>query len=304
MTATATTPTTTQQRRCSNWNWWNWKRPDRAGVEILRLAGFFGACFVLFDRNHTMTSDRIRLYKYVPAEGARQILTNQSLRFTPLQEYNDPFEGENVYQFTLDGNGNVSVIDAEGKFRSLRHCPDLQAVEKARSQVYGSAACCFCERFDSVILWAHYADQHKGVCLEFEFPRFTTGFGDFESLEDGQCMLFEEVNYSKQRPLLLMNTDQASVVPYEMIEKSILTKSLDWAYEEEWRFVKRNSSEVSYERFKKSRLKRVIFGLRTPKQEKASLCEIVRSLYEEVVLAQAQKHQFGYAVEIGPDMEA
>jgi hypothetical protein len=30
------------------------------------------------------------------------------------------------------------------------------------------SVCCFCERRDSILMWTHYADQHRGCCIEFD----------------------------------------------------------------------------------------------------------------------------------------
>lgn len=246
-----------------------------------------------------MGNEFVTLFKFLDAKGAKALLENQTLKFTPLRKYNDPFEGENTYEFGLDvPTGNVVLNDREGKLRTLGHEPDMEAVHRARLSISTHSACCFCQRNDSLLLWSHYAEQHRGVCLQFEFQRFNNGVFDIERLPDGQHLLSGEVNYSKHRPVLLVNTDEASVVPYEMIDRSLFTKSLDWAYEEEWRFVMRNSPKVNFKRFVKDRLKRVIFGMRCQTRKEVEISRIVTTKYPHAVLAKAEKHQFKYAVEI------
>jgi hypothetical protein len=59
-----------------------------------------------------MSDQFITLFKFLTAEGAQALLRSQTLKFTPLRDYNDPFEGENMFEFTLDPySGNVTLND-------------------------------------------------------------------------------------------------------------------------------------------------------------------------------------------------
>lgn len=174
----------------------------------------------------------------------------------------------------------------------------MEAVDEARECISKHSACCFCQRNDSLLLWSHYADQHRGICLEFSFVRHGVGVHEIDRSQDGKQYLLGEVNYSKQRPSLLVNTDDASVVPYELIDKSLFTKSLDWSYEEEWRFVMRNSPEVAFKGFAAKCLRRVIFGMRCSAEDEEEILQMASSKYPHVGFGKAKKHQFNYAVDI------
>jgi hypothetical protein len=246
-----------------------------------------------------MSNERVTLFKFLTAQGAKKLLESQTLKFTPLGEYNDPFEGDAIFDFALDPEtGNVSLLGQDAQHRTLDHGPDLETFWQAMGFISRHSACCFCGRNDSVLLWSHYADEHRGVCLEFQFDRYGHGLSDFQSIPANQCFLFEEVNYSKHRPLLLMNTDEASVVPYEVVDEALFTKSLDWAYEEEWRFVKRDSPTTSFERFRADRLKRIIFGLRCSPEDEKDIFRIAASKYPHAEASKAVKHQYRYAIQI------
>ena len=81
---------------------------------------------------------------------------------------------------------------------------------------------CVAERCDDVLMWAHYADSHKGICLEF----------------DGYSSLMAEaqqVNYVKIRPSINPYLSDDHVV---MMEKALLTKAEQWKYEAEWRLIR------------------------------------------------------------------
>src|SRR3954452_10247322 len=51
------------------------------------------------------------------------------------------------------------------------HCnaPLQQAlIDSAQQDVNRIGVFCLCERPDNVLMWSHYADCHRGLCLEFE----------------------------------------------------------------------------------------------------------------------------------------
>jgi hypothetical protein len=94
---------------------------------------------------------------------------------------------------------------------------------------------CFSERWDSILMWSHYADAHKGVCFEFDMP------------DDKR---FAKVHYSKKRSVLDVEAITKVVLAYDYLGLDVdpsdpkliqrvmspfLTKSLDWKYEKEVR---------------------------------------------------------------------
>ena len=111
---------------------------------------------------------------------------------------------------------------------------------------------CFSENRDASLMWAHYADSHKGYCLEYDWSENIAS--KESSYHNEYNTLLAPVYYSAQR------FDATSVV-FNMIEsklkstlkidmptylsdsllsiKSLLVKSVDWSYEKEWRMFQR-----------------------------------------------------------------
>lgn len=91
--------------------------------------------------------------------------------------------------------------------------------------------CSLTERLDSLPLWAHYADNHKGFAMEYDFRSLV-----FESV---MSLMLWPVRYNGVfnagemlkgvRPGVDFNNFFALV--------AALHKSPDWAYEQEWRLV-------------------------------------------------------------------
>jgi hypothetical protein len=87
---------------------------------------------------------------------------------------------------------------------------------------------CFSERNDSILMWSHYADHHKGICVEYETRLL--------SLPDAIGFL-HPVNY---HPELFDATEYFCSYPENnpwMLWIAACHKSPEWAYELEWRFI-------------------------------------------------------------------
>lgn len=83
---------------------------------------------------------------------------------------------------------------------------------------------CFTENSLSPLMWAHYADSHKGFCIEYDLTRIPEGyrFGILPVIYSNERYDITNAVITRNRNLL-MN-------PYYF-------KSLHWEYEKEWRMV-------------------------------------------------------------------
>ena len=85
--------------------------------------------------------------------------------------------------------------------------------------------CCFTASSSSILMWSHYADNHRGICVEYDISKWPPG----DPLrEDLYPVIYEEQLVeargvlSNQHPGLL----------------AALHKAPDWQYEKEWRLVR------------------------------------------------------------------
>lgn len=108
----------------------------------------------------------------------------------------------------------------------------------ARAGIY-----CLSEKRDDLLMWAHYADNHRGICLEF----------------DGKSPFMLEamrVIYTDRRPSIDQLRRAGS---HAEMEKALLTKSSQWSYEAEWRIIHQVLG-TGFVSFTPSALTGVIFG--------------------------------------------
>lgn len=84
---------------------------------------------------------------------------------------------------------------------------------------------CFSEDNLSILMWSHYADYHKGICIEY--------LKDDMEKQCNKDMDLVKVDYRDECSELIEYTAQGE---YSM-EKFCSTKSSCWSYEKEWRLI-------------------------------------------------------------------
>ena len=79
-----------------------------------------------------------------------------------------------------------------------------------------------------ILMWSHYGDYHKGMCLEY----------DFTYCEEEIFQMLMPISYvNKPLQINCISTDNSSYQECNVLS-SILIKASDWAYEKEWRLIK------------------------------------------------------------------
>src|SRR6266481_5957729 len=92
----------------------------------------------------------MRAYKFLNQQYGLKSLYERRLRRTRINELNDPFE--------------LRPYD-------LTNPKDRWAFLSTRDQLaplYGLL--CFSAAWSDPVIWAHYSDKHRGLCLGFEIP--------------------------------------------------------------------------------------------------------------------------------------
>ena len=94
---------------------------------------------------------------------------------------------------------------------------------------------CFSTTLDSVLLWSHYANKHKGICVEFEVEdkdfRKVVYSKELERFDLYKSM---EVLFGHELANELVDTNKEE---YKFLLNPIFRKSIDWEYESEVRCV-------------------------------------------------------------------
>lgn len=97
------------------------------------------------------------------------------------------------------------------------------------SFVKRSGVCCFSEKKKNILMWSHYANKHRGFCVEFNFQKLNDALVSYNRKKNKYVYL-QKVIYRKTYP-------QLSAINEDHMVDSLFIKSSDWKYESEWRAV-------------------------------------------------------------------
>lgn len=210
-------------------------------------------------------------------------LKNNRLYFSTPRNFNDPYDNLmyiNVDRIVSDVERSLSD-NMNDYIRDLKRTDEMMACfaetvwdgEDRECQVEGflndiiSAAkviksnvrknvkiICFSTAFDSMLMWSHYAENHKGYVIAYHI----------DDIKDAACYNIDEVELEKQfclekviyvneqidmtediknyiqknfKGMTQNNIPEVNVISQERLKKFITQKSIEWKTEKEWRVI-------------------------------------------------------------------
>ena len=135
------------------------------------------------------------------------------------------------------------------------------------------------DELENPVLWSHYADEHRGLCLAYSFPE--------SFIEDSvdQSLGIEKVVYEANPLTDWLIQEVPDFVSYEqffpdMIMKVLSVKAKKWEYENEVRIIRSAYGALALD---KRFLKQVRFGLETPEPDISLVRDLLANSGYEVV---------------------
>lgn len=125
------------------------------------------------------------------------------------------------------------------------------AIEEELRRAHETGVLCLCSKFDSPLMWSHYADQHRGVCLEYDTSAIASA--KLHRVSYGRSRI---IRASHIRDWLFRDSRAARKA---VVTAALLTKSKEWRYEGEWRLLGPIGAFDT-----PVRLKSITFGMRCP----------------------------------------
>jgi hypothetical protein len=262
------------------------------------------------------------LYKYCDQVGIVKILESLELKLPYISEVNDPLECLPVF-YCPD---NKSAIEArylsvlnrkkirppEGYTQALNELYEKGEIQKelAESSLkcqknlnQKSCLLSVSKTARNTVMWAHYANKHKGAIIGIDFNKV---FFEINRVIGG--LKLNKVKYSEQRPKINILTDFVEP-PYAFL-KTILTKSIEWKYEREFRTVffvdtlenlrkqglaclkDFNCKKTWFLRLNPESIREIIFGLYTEESLKLAIRKLIeRPELQHVKLYQAKESE-------------
>jgi hypothetical protein len=205
-----------------------------------------------------MKDDSFVLYKFRPInKWLIESLVNRSLYFAKPETLNDPFDCRIDLKGTLRRAESSAADDQKNLLSSFLSTPKF--FENWQSTFDNLGVCCFSRDNRDTLLWTHYADAHRGVCLKYKFRAFYFLLEEFHLTTMGNVEYLAEpvTEWLKNAP-----TDMTNFIE-ELVHVFAKSKSPAWAYEKEARIFRPPGVFNFSEQF----LNQICFGLRTPQAD-------------------------------------
>jgi hypothetical protein len=189
------------------------------------------------------------LYRYRDTgDRTASIFARRELFFADPVSFNDPFDCG--FHIACEGARNAEVIEAQAFQTVRRERPTwndsdvLDAAERIAKQIvanhqdqasaqfemslrrdYKASVLCFAETHSDILMWSHYADNHKGICLGFRTDIADSFFATV------QCVMYSDQYPHLDLRMLVENRHLRDAATW------MLTKASHWSYEREWRIL-------------------------------------------------------------------
>jgi hypothetical protein len=139
---------------------------------------------------------------------------------------------------------------------------------------------CLSGKKDSILMWSHYAENHKGVCLMFDTTKDSNFFKGLR-----------KVNYSSNY------ISYTYVSTPKTLSKVLYQKSLDWKYEDEYRIISPDGRGLKP--ISKLALVGIIFGCRCESSNKIKIKkEVASSHFQNVRFYELKLDDKSYSLKI------
>jgi len=213
---------------------------------------------------------------------------------------------------TLDENANLLRIEKPGLKeeavrRETRPAIDatIRAIEAGLPKLHDELRAvlaprkilCLSEMPDNLLMWAHYAEHHRGAVIEFSYieeGKYASAWG-----------AAKPVRYAAEIPKL---ADEAALVRRllghghlatpEQFQDSVYVKAETWAYEKEWRVLGGWEDENSVEDipFRPNEMTAVYLGCRMSNADQEQIRAMVGEKYPHAVIRAGTKSTRRFAL--------
>ncbi|KGK12588.1 hypothetical protein DC58_09070 [Vibrio navarrensis] len=214
-----------------------------------------------------------------------EMLINGELWCATPKSLNDPFDA----QFDYEAFGQRASFPTENDDYAK------YLARTAHDLFENMGICSFSKDSSNQVMWSHYVDEHRGLCIEFDISQV---------LELNSELSLAPVTYQSELPeSQLVKTYEptnealyvSSVVDKSVFLKILATKDLTWSYEQEVRIIK---PEYGVIKFTPECIVSISFGLRASHRDINSVRRLLsNNVYSHIKWRKARKSKVTYSLE-------
>ena len=205
-----------------------------------------------------MKSKQEYLYKYRSVDNLRyflDILIYKRLYLASYTELNDPMEG--AYRICNAG-------EYDDKW--------LRLLRSEKNEIH---VCSLSKTYDNILMWSHYADAHKGCCIELEVT--------------------SEKGITKKEVQYVECIEDIEGNDYKEEAYQILSKKLKcWDYENEIRFLKEIPKDKRLIKFIKIKIHTVYLGCKMTSKDVNFYKNLIKTIDKNIEVKKLTKSDLKY----------
>lgn len=197
-------------------------------------------------------------YRSLSSINTYKIFINKELYFSAPKDFNDPFDCK-INAVISDEGGlaqSLGISNKDVKSAIANGCDINNTID---SVLNTKGICSFSKEKDNILMWSHYADSHRGICLEFDITK------DYDFF-----VVPIIIKYKGEYPTVDVSETRGNVG-----KELLTTKYEGWQYEQEVRIYKEDHREYA---FNPESLTAVYFGCKVEDSERKKLCEFIRGI--------------------------
>lgn len=180
------------------------------------------------------------LYKYYSDTTQKlNAVKNNKMWYSAPCNFNDVFDCDVFIDREKILDSALQLVP-EGR-KVLRYSPMWQHIKRSLDQPintfesvfqglkHDTGIACLTESCNSLLMWAHYANNHKGMCVEYSLW----------SIADQLHFTPVPVIYSNEKTRFSpIDMNNISKDAEKLLIEGLTSKSTEWAYENEWRIIR------------------------------------------------------------------
>lgn len=201
-----------------------------------------------------------------------QSLVNEQLNLSSPTTFNDPFDCP--IRELLNNGDDISNLQQQAYKDCLKVACFTSNVKLP--YVSGNGEIVYNKKkhrkdkkeFLNTLMWAHYADSHKGICIKYRFHNSMSKLGGDNN---GIVAYFKDVKYSNREMSIYSKKDAIN------LEDAFFLKGKDWEYENELRFLLYDlNNQDTYGTINISNcIEAIYFGLKCSDKDKETIRNIM-----------------------------